>query len=329
MTVRISTADEPPATRLDYWRHVSREAFIPLDLRTDQDSVDYRGQLVSRDLGPAWVNHVRASSGQAHRGPTHIRQSEVEVYKLELQLGGRILRGAQDERQALLERLDFTLFDMTRPYTTGSPTCPQHFLAVMFPRSMLPLCPDEVARLTATRFCGRRGVGGLISQLLTGLATDLDDYDAAEATTAATAALDLLTTALAGQLDRANRVPDQTRRGALLTRVHAFIEQRLVDPDLSPAMVAAAHHVSLRYLQKLFAAQGASVADWIRQRRLERSRRELLDPRARLMTVGAVAARWGFTDPAQFSRVFRAAYGCPPGEYRYQHLDATPLPTLA
>jgi AraC-like DNA-binding protein len=32
--------------------------------------------------------------------------------------------------------------------------------------------------------------------------------------------------------------------------------------------------------------------------------------------VSAVAARWGLTDPAAFSRLFRAAYGVPPLEYR-------------
>ena len=29
-------------------------------------------------------------------------------------------------------------------------------------------------------------------------------------------------------------------------------------------------------------------------------------------TVGAVAARWGFADPAQFGRAFRNRYGRPP-----------------
>ncbi|MEO3823297.1 helix-turn-helix domain-containing protein [Actinomadura sp. B10D3] len=32
--------------------------------------------------------------------------------------------------------------------------------------------------------------------------------------------------------------------------------------------------------------------------------------------VSAIAARWGFADAAAFSRVFRAAYGLPPGEFR-------------
>jgi AraC-like DNA-binding protein len=58
------------------------------------------------------------------------------------------------------------------------------------------------------------------------------------------------------------------------------------------------------------------VAAWIRERRLERCRRDLLDPVLAERPVSAVAARWGLTDPAAFSRLFRAAYGVPPLEYR-------------
>jgi AraC-like DNA-binding protein len=32
--------------------------------------------------------------------------------------------------------------------------------------------------------------------------------------------------------------------------------------------------------------------------------------------VSAIAAHWGLTEPATFSRMFRAAYGLPPAEYR-------------
>jgi AraC-like DNA-binding protein len=58
------------------------------------------------------------------------------------------------------------------------------------------------------------------------------------------------------------------------------------------------------------------VAGWIRERRLERCRRALLDPALRHWSVSAIAAHWGFVDAAHFSRVFRAAYGLPPAEYR-------------
>lgn len=58
------------------------------------------------------------------------------------------------------------------------------------------------------------------------------------------------------------------------------------------------------------------MAGWIRERRLERCRRDLLDPALAARPVGAVAARWGLVEPASFSRAFRAAYGLPPAAYR-------------
>ena len=91
---------------------------------------------------------------------------------------------------------------------------------------------------------------------------------------------------------------------------------RLADPGLSPDMVATAHHVSPRYLYKLFEGEETGVAGWIRERRLERCRRDLLDPALSELPVSAIAFRWGFADAAHFTRVFRTAYGHPPGEYR-------------
>jgi AraC-like DNA-binding protein len=81
-------------------------------------------------------------------------------------------------------------------------------------------------------------------------------------------------------------------------------------------MIADAHFISLRYLHKLFEAEQTSVAEWIRRRRLERCRRDLLDPALRATPVGTIAARWGLHNPAHFSRLFRASYGVPPAEFR-------------
>jgi AraC-like DNA-binding protein len=58
------------------------------------------------------------------------------------------------------------------------------------------------------------------------------------------------------------------------------------------------------------------VAGLIRERRLERCRRDLADPGLAEIPVRAIAFRWGFPDPARFNRVFRREYGIAPGEYR-------------
>jgi AraC-like DNA-binding protein len=55
---------------------------------------------------------------------------------------------------------------------------------------------------------------------------------------------------------------------------------------------------------------------------LERCRSALVDPRWRDETVTTIGMRWGLTDAAHFSRLFRETYGCTPTEYRRLDLPA-------
>jgi transcriptional regulator GlxA family with amidase domain len=54
----------------------------------------------------------------------------------------------------------------------------------------------------------------------------------------------------------------------------------------------------------------------VRTLRLAGCRRDLADPALSHLSIGAVAARWGILDSAKFSRIFRAAHGLSPREYR-------------
>jgi AraC-like DNA-binding protein len=180
----------------------------------------------------------------------------------------------------------------------------------------LPLPHNGLDRLTAVPISGRDGLGASISALALHMGRHLAGYAPTEGARIATALMDLLIVALAERLDRYPELAPATRRRALLASVQTFIDQRLGDPELSPSAIATAHHISLRYLYKLFETEEMSVAGWIRQRRLERCQRDLLDPALVDWSVTAIAARWGLTDPAHFSRVFRDAYGLPPAEYR-------------
>lgn len=189
-------------------------------------------------------------------------------------------------------------------------------ITVLVPHALLPFSMDEVGQLTAVRVPGRRGVGGLVSRFLMQSARHVDQYQAPDAMRLPKSAPDVPAALLAHQLDRRPAAPLQTHRQALLQRIHVFIDQHLGDPELSPGMVATANHISVRYLHKLFQKHDMTVAAWIRSRRLDRCRRDLADPGLWARPVSAIGARWGFPDGAHFSRVFRAAYGVPPREYR-------------
>jgi AraC-like DNA-binding protein len=102
----------------------------------------------------------------------------------------------------------------------------------------------------------------------------------------------------------------------LLTQIRAYVRQHLADSDLQPATIAAAHHISLRYLYRLCAEADFSLEQWIIGERLQGAREELIRPASRQRSIAMIARRWGFTDPTHFSRRFRAAYGLTPREWR-------------
>ncbi|MGW6798351.1 helix-turn-helix domain-containing protein [Streptomyces sp. NPDC055039] len=163
---------------------------------------------------------------------------------------------------------------------------------------------------------GLHGMGGVFTRWLTDLNTRVGEFTPDDVPTLASVTLDLLASTVARCLEAEEALSPETRRIALRTRINTYIEQHLADPDLTPQTIADAHHISLRHLQQLLAEDDTSPAAWLRHRRLERCRFDLADPRLYARPIRAVAARWGFTDPAHFSRLFRAAYGIPPRDYR-------------
>ncbi|MEE1770360.1 helix-turn-helix transcriptional regulator [Streptomyces sp. JV185] len=84
--------------------------------------------------------------------------------------------------------------------------------------------------------------------------------------------------------------------------------------------MAGHHHLSLRSLHALFRDEPEGVAGTIRRRRLEGCRADLARTDLRRQPIQTIAARWGFTSAAAFSRTFRTAYGTTPRDYRVESL---------
>jgi AraC-like DNA-binding protein len=320
MTTVFATDDVPVASRIEYWREVLGEALVPLDPLGVPD------RLTVGKLGAVAVGELaHGGSGGARRTDRHVRRSDPELCKIDVLARGQGVI-EQGGREAELRAGDLTLVDLSRPanWAMSSMVC----VAVTFPRSLLPLGDDELARLVAVRIPGDRGHGALISSLARQLPGHLDDWSEARGARLGTAVLDLLAVTLASRLDRVAQLPAETRRAVLLRQIHAFIEQRLGDPELSPPTIAAAQYISVRYLHRLFEGEEATVADLIRRRRLERCARDLADPALAAEPVGEIGARWGLTSPAHFSRLFRAAYGASPADYRRRSLTEREVPRL-
>jgi AraC-like DNA-binding protein len=295
-------------------RDVISAAIGMVDVRVDNVSGP-PDEVNVADLGAVRAGELRAcTSGTADRTPRHIRAAGDDLVKIDVVTTGQVLI-EQDDRQARLNPGDFSLVDLSRPTRwTNAPGT--HVVTFAFPRRLLPFCPDDVAQLSGVEVRKPTGPKALISSMARHLAGHLHDIVPADAARLGTAALDLITVALASRLDGHRVVPADARERALLVRIHAFIEDHLAEPDLTPAMVARAHHISLRSLYGLVEGEGTGIAGLIRDRRLERCRRDLLATADADIPICTIASRWGLLNPAHFSRTFKAAYGLAPAEYR-------------
>ena len=319
VTVVFRPDDVPPRSPADYWHHIVGETVGPHDVRVE-GPFGHHDRLAVADVGPVAVGDLSAGApAEVRRTARHVRLGGSDLCKVHVLAAGRGVV-EQDGRQASLRPGDLVFVDLARPARWAMSA--MGAVAVVFPRDLLPLHPDQAAGLTGVRIAGDRGAGAVASSLALQLPRQVDGAGVEGSVRLGTALLDLLTVALASRLDGdtggslASSVPRAAKRRALLMQVLAYIEARLGDADLTPAAVAAAHHVSVRSLYSLFESQETTVAGWIRHRRLERCRRDLLDPGQCQVPVSTVAARWGLPSPAHFSRAFRAAYGLAPVEYR-------------
>ncbi|HEY7102789.1 MAG TPA: helix-turn-helix domain-containing protein [Mycobacteriales bacterium] len=290
------------------------ETIVPFDLRVGADE-DCRAEIHSLDLGMIRIVCAAGDSleGEVFRTPRLIRASDPDLCKIDVQVRGRgVLE--QDDRQAELGPGAFSFVDLSRPCQLAGGL--DGVAAVMFPRSLLPLRYRDTKQLAGVRFDPDEPNSALVGLLVGKVAGNLDEHVTPANVRIGGAIFDLIVAALSVRLDRVDAVPADTRLRALGWQVKSFIEAQLGDPALTPGRIAAAHHISLRYLYRIFEAEHTSVGSWIRGRRLDHCRRDLTDPALAGRAVSAIGARWGFVDATHFTRAFKTAYGVTPGDYR-------------
>ncbi|KQN78281.1 hypothetical protein ASE94_14960 [Devosia sp. Leaf64] len=111
-----------------------------------------------------------------------------------------------------------------------------------------------------------------------------------------------LSAAVTGQASEADLL------GTGVQAIQGFIEKHLVDENLTPEMVMRHFGLSRSALYRTFEPLGG-VADYIRDRRLNRAFLRLSSVGTNRGVVAKLAYMNGFSNEAAFSRAFRQRYG--------------------
>ncbi|WZH51216.1 MAG: helix-turn-helix domain-containing protein [Nocardioides alkalitolerans] len=306
-TISTQHVDEP--ARFDFWvSEIDRIMPMSLDTRPGVTR-SFHGRASVHELGPMQLSRLSA-------GPMRVRHSRPtddgsDCYKLMLQLAGE----ARVDHAGATRRLaagNLVLCDTSRPYTL---TYDDDFLAavVLLPRPTIHLPAPSLQPLIGRPLTADSITGAAVASLVRSLTED-DRGDVGDPAAArlVDGTLSLVTALLLEEIEAAGPPSGP----AMLLRAREHVERHLADPRLAPDTLASALGISRRYLFKVFAEEGTTVAGWIRDRRLERCARDLADPALAGQPIALVGARWGLGDPRHLARVFRARYGCTPTEYR-------------
>ncbi|GGL64027.1 AraC family transcriptional regulator [Streptomyces fumigatiscleroticus] len=311
MSLVLTTDAVPGRERLEYWRHAVGRALVPMAV-TARGEGPFAGRITADRLAGLKVCTVEADAHRASRTAAHVARSSEEFVTVAVQTSGRATL-VQDGRCAVAGEGDLLVYDTARPYALEYP---ERFCArvVQLPRRALPLTEEDVRRVTGTAVGTADGLGAVLMPFLAELVASAHACAPSVAARLAAGTAGLFD-ALVTERTRQAAEP-ATAQGALVSRIRDHIDRNLRNPALSPETVAGAHHISVRYLHRLFEDEGVTVSRLIQRRRLEESARELARGGRPAPTVAAVAQRWGFISPAHYSRVFRGAYGVSPRAWR-------------
>jgi AraC-like DNA-binding protein len=129
---------------------------------------------------------------------------------------------------------------------------------------------------------------------------------------------DLLALSVGANRDAIDLAEQRGVRAARLQAIKTDIARNLGDYGLNVSEIALRQGVTPRYVQKLFAKEGATFSEYVLERRLALARRLLTDLRLADRPVTSIAFDAGFADLSYFNRTFRRRFDATPTEARAQ-----------
>jgi AraC family transcriptional activator of tynA and feaB len=206
---------------------------------------DVAGSIRGHWVGRMLVTDVRSTGQEHHRTPQLIREADNAFFQIAIVADGTG-RLEQDGRQAVLHPGDCVLYENTRPFQWKF-NSDWEVWGFSLPSDTVRLSESERRHISARRLDGTTGLTGVVSRFLLDLARHSEDLPAGQSERILAHASDLVVTLLSDCLDDSAPVQGAVQR-SLVLRIKDYIDQRLHDPALGPAEIAAAVNISPRYL---------------------------------------------------------------------------------
>lgn len=308
--------DEPARTQIidsraltreenyEHWRMGLASLFEaqPLDADMGQFSAD----LETHNLGSLLIGRSSASPQTFRRDNNLVSAVGIDHLLIQLYVNGECEFDAEgyETRGKTGDIVCFDLSRQMRSQTTNLDT-----ISVVVPRQLIRLNPRTFDSLHGAVLSGDSSLGLLLGEHLKSMANvapRLNGPDSKLATEVAAVLVSAgLSAAVTGQASETDLV------SAGLHAIQSYIEKNLADERLSPEMIMRHFGLSRSALYRTFEPLGG-IADYIRERRLNRAFLRLSSVGSGRGVVAKLAYMNGFSSEAAFSRAFRQRFGINP-----------------
>jgi AraC-like DNA-binding protein len=304
-----------PKHRFDEWREVrSRGLFgVTAELEAEQRA-NFTGEFTLQKFGDVGLIELKASPYHVTRTTRDIGNAPSDSLCIYQQLsdGGRF--DTADGSDFAVRRGTFATSYADLPYRT-SPIGADgfHLRIVKIPAADIWTAGDGLRDLFPKPFNG----GPVVAPLLQSCFSDLvaaGESMAPQVAARLIRSLASLALIERGTINSGSEFARRALRVGRLSLAQRIIASQLSDPNLSPASVAAQLGISIRHLHALFERTAMSFSQTLTATRVEHSRKLLVQAPTR--AISSIAFASGFDSLATFYRVFRAASGMAPGDFR-------------
>lgn len=317
---RWCTDEVEPHDRFDFWREVRAKGLfgVTAELEREQRG-DFYGEFSLSQVGNAALVELKASSYAVERSQTDIGYAPGDSICVYQQLGGGGWFGGMRSSDFAIANGGFATSHTDLPYRTRPlGDSGFHLRILKIPVSGLAT-QDKRTRELAPKVFNDPALALLLDACFADLG-EAAANDGSSSTVPLVQALGHLALIERGIVRPGSRRGQAALRTARLSLARRLIARHLQDPDLAPSRVADLLGVSVRHLHMLFEVADRSFSQTVTEERLKRSRRLMREAPERL--IADIANACGFESLATYYRVFNAAYGMAPGDFRAQAAGA-------
>lgn len=309
----VSTQGVPGPEQYDYWTSSVIYNFdVDRPNPTQRKSFHASIQTLATKTGE--LHDVRADSFTGERSQKKINADGAAELSIMYLLEGQIAGNYEGEPDFLIKPNEFFLFDATRPSRLQFDK--NRMILLDLPRSEMQSlfagpAPSPVLIGKALSRCKLAPMLRMQLEQFPKLAGALNDKEKLTLLDATEAFAMTIIEAACADIKQEYKGSHE----GLVAAARSYIQLNLGDPHLNAQQVASALGCSRATLYRAFYQFDVSIADFIRELRLCRLQRLLLDPRQDF-TIAQLAYRCGFFDSFNIHRLYKKRFGITPSEQR-------------